>query len=63
MDQAVVAMAHTFGSWHSGGKIRQISVSSRPAWSKNEFQDSQGYIEKPCHKQNKNVKQNNNNNK
>jgi hypothetical protein len=23
-------------------------LSSRPAWSTNEFQDSQGYTEKPC---------------
>jgi hypothetical protein len=24
------------------------SLSSRPAWSQSEFQDSQGYTEKPC---------------
>jgi hypothetical protein len=32
------------------GRQRQVdgSMSSRPAWSTSEFQNSQGYTEKPC---------------
>jgi hypothetical protein len=35
-------------------------LSSRPAWLQSEFQDSQGYTEKPCLQK---QKQNNNNKK
>jgi hypothetical protein len=42
-----VVVAHAFNpsTWEAeaGGFL-----SSRPAWSKSEFQDSQGYTEKPC---------------
>jgi hypothetical protein len=35
-------------------------LSSKPVWSTSEFQDSQGYTEKPClEKQEKNKKQTN----
>jgi hypothetical protein len=38
-------VAHTFNpSTREAGRF----LSSRPAWSKSEFQDSQGYTEKPC---------------
>jgi hypothetical protein len=33
---------------HLGGRGRRISEFERPAWSQSEFQDSQGYTEKPC---------------
>lgn len=33
-----------------GGKDRQISVCLRPAWSKQQFLDSQGYLEKSSFK-------------
>ena len=52
-------VVHTFnpGTWRGGARGghrgRQISVSLRPAWS-TEFQDSQGYTEKPCLKKDKN---------
>jgi hypothetical protein len=55
-------VAHTFNpsTWEAeaGGFL-----SLRPAWSKNEFQDSQGYTEKPClekktNKQKKTTKKN-----
>jgi hypothetical protein len=61
-------VTHTFNpsTWEAetGGFLR-----SRPTWSKSEFQDSQGYTEKPCLKTNKqtnkqtnpNPKTNNNN--
>jgi hypothetical protein len=34
-------------------------LSSRPAWSTHEFQDSQGYTEKPCLEKTKQNKQTN----
>jgi hypothetical protein len=54
----VVAHAYNPSTWkaEAGGFL-----SSRPAWSTSEFQDSQGYTEKPClenkTKQNKTNKQ------
>jgi hypothetical protein len=33
-------------------------LSSRPAWLQSEFQDSQGYTEKPCLKKTKNKNKN-----
>jgi hypothetical protein len=41
----VVAHASNPSTWEAeaGGFL-----SSRPAWSQSEFQDSQGYTEKPC---------------
>jgi hypothetical protein len=43
-------VAHAFNpsTWEAeaGGFL-----SARPAWSTNEFQDSQGYTERPCLKQ------------
>jgi hypothetical protein len=41
----VVAHAFDPSTWEAeaGGFL-----SSRPAWSQSEFQDSQGYTEKPC---------------
>jgi hypothetical protein len=39
---AVVAHSFSPSTWEAGGFL-----SSRPAWS-TEFQDSQGYTEKPC---------------
>jgi hypothetical protein len=41
----VVAHAFNLSTWEAeaGGFL-----SPRPAWSKSEFQDSQGYTEKPC---------------
>jgi hypothetical protein len=38
----VVAHAFNPSTWEAGGFL-----SSRPAWSTSEFQDSQGYTEKP----------------
>jgi hypothetical protein len=35
-------------SQYSGGRGRWTFVSSRPAWSTDPVQDSQGYTEKPC---------------
>jgi hypothetical protein len=44
--RSVVAHAFNPSTWEAeaGGFL-----SSRPAWSKSEFQDNQGYTEKPCH--------------
>ena len=46
-------MAHAFdpGTWEAEAEAEAEAdgfLSSRPAWSTNEFQDSQGYTEKPC---------------
>jgi hypothetical protein len=51
----VVAHAFNPSTWEAeAGRF----LSSRPVWSTSEFQDSQGYTEKPClEKQNK-TKQN-----
>jgi hypothetical protein len=54
-EQGVVA--HTFNpsTWEAeAGRFR----SSRPAWSKSEFQDSQDYTEKPCLEKPKNKQTN-----
>jgi len=42
--QCQVAMAHSFNSSTGEAKAGR-SLSSRPAWSTSEFQDSQGYTE------------------
>jgi hypothetical protein len=45
-------VAHTFNpsTWEAeAGRF----LSSKPAWSKSEFQDNQGYTEKPCLKKTK----------
>jgi hypothetical protein len=42
----LVVVAHTFNLSRWGGRGRQISVSSRPAWFAEH--DSHGYREKPC---------------
>ena len=43
--RAVVTQAFNPSTWEAeAGR----SLSSRPAWSQSEFQDSQGYTEKPC---------------
>jgi hypothetical protein len=47
-----------FTSAEAGGFL-----SSRPAWSQSEFQDSQGYREKPCLKKKQKQKQKQNKNK
>jgi hypothetical protein len=49
----VVAHAFNPSTWEAeaGGFL-----SSRPAWSTSEFQDSQGYSEKPCFGKNKKQK-------
>ena len=45
-------VVHTFGPRTQEAEADE-SLSSRPAWS-TEFQDSQGYTEKPCLKKDKN---------
>ena len=40
-------VAHTFNPSTQEAKAG-VLLSSKPSWSKSEFQDSQGYTEKPC---------------
>jgi hypothetical protein len=40
-------VAHAFNSSTQEAKAG-VLLSSKPAWSKSEFQDSQDYSEKPC---------------
>jgi hypothetical protein len=54
LSRAVVAHAFNPSTWEAEtGRF----LSSRPAWSKSEFQDSQGYTEKPCLKKQNKTKQ------
>ena len=48
-------VAHTFNpsTWETEA---DRFLSLRPAWSTSEFQDSQGYTEKPCLKKNRRKK-------
>jgi hypothetical protein len=50
LSRAVVADIFNPSTWEAeAGRF----LSSRPAWSTSEFQDSQGYTEKPCLKNTK----------
>ena len=40
-------VAHAFNPSTQEAKAGEL-LSSKPAWSKSEFQDSQDYTEKPC---------------